>query len=309
MKWITFQGAAGDQVGVVSDGGVYVVDDERTLLDLITSGAETMRTIGASALDGEPIHPMGEVELCSPVAPNCVRDFLSFLDHYRNATLNPDLAEIWNKQPAFYFSNPWATAGPADPIHISPGSAMFDFELEVAAVIGTGGHHLHPDEAEAHIAGYMIFCDWSARDLQLAEMETGLGPVKGKDSANTFGPMFVTSDELEPHRSKKGFDLGMRAWVNDRQVTSGSLSQLDWSFGEMIAYASRGTHVRAGDVIGSGTVPMGCLLEHAMKDGDDFAGFLEPGDRLRLEVDLLGELDLCVTDPLPAHPIRASSQN
>lgn len=309
MKWVTYSGPTGDRVGVVADQGVYAADTDRSLLELITAGPDTLPALAVDALAGQPDQEFSYALLRSPIQPACVRDFLSFLDHYRNATLNTDLAPVWHNQPAFYFSNPWAVAGPADEVPTPPGCHMFDFELEVAAVIGTDGVNLHPDVAHDHIAGFMIFCDWSARDLQLAEMELGLGPSKGKDSANTFGPMFVTADEVLRHRSKKGFDLSMKAWVNDEPVTNGSLSELDWSFGEMIAYASRGTRVRAGDVIGTGTVPMGCLLEHAMRDGADFRGWLEPGDRVRLEVDLLGELDLVVAESPTLHPIRESSKN
>lgn len=306
MRWVTFEDAGDVRVGVVQGTAVHAIADDRTLLELLQAGDATMKTLADAAGRRSPAVAFDEAVLHAPLAPPTVRDFMSFLDHYRNATLNAELAPIWSEQPSFYFSNPHATLGPSDPAPISPGCSMFDFELEVAAVIGVDGFNLHPDEAEAHIAGYTIFCDWSARDLQLAEMQFGLGPVKGKDTGTTLGPMLVTADELAPHRSGNGFDLAMRAWINDDLVTEGSLAQLDWSFPEMVAYASRGTHVRVGDVIGSGTVPLGCLLEHAMRDGEDFRGWLAPGDRVRIEVELLGSLDLEVAAPLPVHPVRRS---
>ncbi len=310
MKWVSYRtttnGADNEHVGVVNDDVIHRVDDTRPLLDLIRSGAATMTSLAESAIErAEPVS-FDDVTVLAPLTPPSVRDFLCFLDHYRNCTLNQDLAPIWEQQPAFYFSNPHATLGPADHVPVPPGCNMFDFELEVAAVVGADGANLHPDEADDYIVGYMILCDWSARDLQLAEMEFGLGPAKGKDSANTLGPMLVTADELEGRRSGKGFALSMRAWVNDELVTDGSLDQLDWSFAEMVAYASRGTVVRAGDVIGSGTVPLGCLLEHAMRDGDDFRGWLEPGDRVRMEVEGLGSLEMDVAEGQALHPVRAS---
>ncbi|MFK7918493.1 MAG: fumarylacetoacetate hydrolase family protein [Ilumatobacter sp.] len=307
MKWVTYDNAGTARVGIVHGNAIHDVDDDRTLLELLRAGPDVMNAVADAASRATPTTPFDQAVLHAPLDPPSVRDFLCFLDHYRNATLNPDLAPIWSEQPAFYFSNPHATIGPATPAPVSPGCDMFDFELEVACVIGTDGANLHPDEAEAHIAGYTIFCDWSARDLQLAEMQFGLGPTKGKDGATTLGPTLVTADELADRRSGKGFDLSMRAWVNDELVTDGSLAQLDWSFAEMVAHASRGTEVRVGDVIGSGTVPMGCLLEHAMRDGEDFRGWLAPGDRLRVEVELLGTLDLVVADPPTLHPTRSTT--
>lgn len=111
-----------------------------------------------------------------------------------------------------------AVVGPNDPVHISPGSRWFDFELEIAAIVGRGGHDLHPDRAEEHIAGFTILCDWSARDLQYREAELGLGPAKGKDGATTLGPHLVTLDELAPHRDQRGWSLRMQAWVNDEHA-------------------------------------------------------------------------------------------
>lgn len=309
MKWVTFEHNGNARVGIVQNSAIHGSGDDRTLLELLRSGPEAMAAVAKAAGSAAPAAAFDEANLLAPLEPPSVRDFLCFLDHYRNATLNSDLAPIWTEQPAFYFSNPHATIGPNDPAPISPGCDMFDFEVEVACVIGIDGANLHPDDAEAHIAGYTIFCDWSARDLQLTEMQFGLGPTKGKDGATTLGPMLVTADELADRRAGKGFNLTMRAWVNDELVTDGSLAQLDWSFPEMVAHASRGTEVKVGDVIGSGTVPMGCLLEHAMRDGEDFRGWLAPGDRVRIEVELLGSLDLVVADPPPLHPIRSTTDD
>ncbi len=307
MRWVTYDNGGDAKVGIVRGRDIHDSGDDRTLLELLRAGPGEMDAVAAAASRSAPTITVEEATLHAPLEPPSVRDFMCFLDHYRNATLNPDLDPIWSEQPAFYFSNPHATIGPATPAPISPGCDMFDFELEVACVIGTGGTNLHPDEADAHIAGYTIFCDWSARDLQFVDMQLGLGPTKGKDGATTLGPALVTADELADRRSGKGFDLRMRAWINDELVTDGSLAQLDWSFAEMVAHASRGTEVRVGDVIGSGTVPMGCLLERAMRDGEDFRGWLAAGDRLRLDVDVLGTLDLVVANQLPSHPTREST--
>ncbi len=115
-----------------------------------------------------------------------------------------------------------------------------DLELEVAAVIGRAGTNLTPAQARTHIAGYTIFNDWSARDLQLTEMQLGLGPCKGKDFANTLGPWIVTADELEPYRSEDRLDLALEAKVNGRPLGRDTLASMAWSFEELVSYASRG---------------------------------------------------------------------
>ena len=306
MRWITHQANTKPTTALVLGDAVHDLPGEQRLIDLLRNGPQALDRAADEARSEPPSGSLDTVELLAPLQPPSMRDFLCFLDHYRNATLNPDLDPVWDRQPAFYFPNPHAVYAPSADVPISPGCTMFDFELEVGAVIGAEGANLHPDDADAHIAGYLIFCDWSARDLQLGEMGLGLGPAKGKDGATTLGPMFVTADELADRRSGKGFDLTMRAYVNDELVTDGNLDQLDWSFAEMVAYASRGTRVVPGDVIGSGTVPNGCLLEHAMRDGDDFRGWLQPGDTGRMEVERLGTLEMTVADSDGAHPVRSS---
>ena len=124
-------------------------------------------------------------------------------------------------------------------------------------IIGRAGRNLTPDQAGAYIAGYTIFNDWSARDLQIEEMKLGLGICKGKDFANTLGPWIVTPDELEPFRSGDRLDLDLRARVNDRELGDDTLANMAWSFEELIAYASRGAWIRPGDVLGLGHLRLG----------------------------------------------------
>ena len=154
----------------------------------------------------------------------------------------------------------------------------------------------------------MLFCDWSARDLQAAEMTLNLGPAKGKDSANGFGPWLVTTDELAERAAGHGYDVAMSAAVNGVGYSSGNLADLYWSFGEMIAYASRGTRVRAGDLIGSGTVGTGCILELARVHGADAYPYLQAGDHVHLEADLLGAIDAAVLPARPPVMLRAPAE-
>src|SRR5664280_79320 len=243
--------------------------------------------------------------------PPSIRDFMAFEAHVRTArqahgqAMDPD----WYELPVFYFTNPAAVRGPNDDIPISPGSQQFDYELEVAAVIGRGGADLHPDTAEEHISGYLLLCDWSARDLQAREMRQRLGPVKGKDGATSFGPVLVTSDELAPLRQGAAFDLRMTASVNGRPYSAGNLADLYWSFGQLLAYASRGTRLLPGDVIGSGTVGTGCILELSAVHGEQRYPWLRPGDEVELAVGQLGSIRSRITAAPEPIPLRAGGRS
>jgi 2-keto-4-pentenoate hydratase/2-oxohepta-3-ene-1,7-dioic acid hydratase in catechol pathway len=148
--------------------------------------------------------------------------------------------------------------------------------------------------------------DWSARDVQRREMQLSMGPVKGKDFATSLGPMLVTPDELQPARAGRAYDLAMTAKVNGVEYSRASLADIHWSFGEMIAYASRGTAVRAGDVIGSGTCGTGCILELSLVHGTERYPWLHPGDVVELEVERLGLLRNRVVEGAVFPPLRGA---
>ncbi|MFI6937128.1 fumarylacetoacetate hydrolase family protein [Streptomyces sp. NPDC050287] len=156
-------------------------------------------------------------------------------------------------------------------------------------MIGRPGRDIPRERALDHIADYTILCDWSARDLQLRELPLGAGPAKSMDGAITLGPLLVTPDEIESRRSGKGFALVMTAALNGKHVSEGRWDSIDWDFADMIAYTSRGTELRPCDVIGSGTVPTGCLFEHYATSPETFTGWLQPGDEVRLSIEGLGQ--------------------
>ena len=292
MRFVTYASqAGGDRVGVVQDGEVLGSEPVASLLDLLDQG--NLRQAGERIL-GSPVEriPYAEAALRAPLEPRSLRDCAGFLQHLRNLSRAADMPVDGRhlQFPPFYFSNPAAVIGPCDDVPIAPDSVMFDYELEIAAVIGKPGANIPLGQAESHIAGYTILCDWSARDLQVNEMPLRLGPAKGKDTANTLGPMLVTPDELEPFRSGQAFDLQMTAHVDEDLVSRGRWNTIDWGFPDMITYASRGTRLRPGDVIGSGTVETGCLFEHYAVDPGNFRGWLTPGTEVRLAVEQLGEL-------------------
>ena len=212
----------------------------------------------------------------------------------------------WYQAPTFYFTNPYALVGAYDDVPVPPGSARFDFELEVAAVVGRDGASLTADQAREHVFGYTIFNDWSARDLQAREMKVNLGPAKGKDSATTLGPWLVTADELEPYRDDEGFlALDLRVAVNGVEIGQDLLSNMGWPFEELVAYASRGTWVRAGDVLGSGTCGNGgCLAELWGRRGRMEPPPLQPGDLVEMTVEGIGAIRNRVVPGLELPPVR-----
>jgi fumarylacetoacetate (FAA) hydrolase len=218
-----------------------------------------------------------------------LRDFYSFEAHVKTARARRGLAMLpeWYEQPVFYFSNPRAVFGHDAVVPHPKNSQALDFELEVAAIIGKGGIDIEVAEAEAHIIGYTIMNDWSARDLQRQEMKVGLGPAKGKDFATSLGPTLIDPTTLANRRAGKGYDLAMVARRNGQECSRGNWRDIGWSFAEMIARASADCMLYPGDVIGSGTVGTGCILELGE---ENVGGWLQPGDVLELEIERFGIL-------------------
>ncbi len=238
-----------------------------------------------------------EVTLLAPVPrPPSMRDGYAFRQHVETARRNRGLAMIpeFDEFPVFYFTNHQAVIGPG-PLHVRPRQLdKLDFELEAAIVIGQESRDLTAQNADAVIFGMTIMNDFSARTLQMKEMLMSLGPAKGKDFATALGPYLVTMDELTDCTSKtlngNVFDMGMRAFVNGVQVSSGNVRDMTWTFAQILERASYGVTLYPGDVIGSGTCGTGCFLElNGSKVTND--QWLKPGDTMALEIDALGRLE------------------
>jgi len=236
--------------------------------------------------------------------PPAFRDFYAFERHVRTMweRRGGEIPEAWYRIPVFYLSNTSEIRGPDDPVWAPRGSSELDFELEVGALVDTPAFDLPEERAEEAIGGYFVMNDWSARDLQREEMAVRMGPAKGKDFATSIGPWLVTPDELVDARAEdgKGPELTMRADVRGAdghlvEVSSGTWSTIHYSFGQMLARASADAHIRPGEILGSGTVGGGCLLE--VKD-ETLGRWLEPGDDVTLEIERLGTL----RSPVVAHP-------
>jgi 2-keto-4-pentenoate hydratase/2-oxohepta-3-ene-1,7-dioic acid hydratase in catechol pathway len=211
MRWLTYRHDGVERVGMLDEADtVHGLAPGPTMLDLLRSHDGLNAHADSILCIAEHTAPIADVVVCAPLQPPSV--------------------------PCFYFTNAAAVLGPTDDVAIFPGSQQFDYELEVGAVIGRAGRDIPRDKAGEHIAGYTILCDWSARDLQLAEMPMGAGPAKGKDGATTLGPWLVTPDELEPYRAGKGFALTMTASVNGDEISQGRWDSIDWDFADMIAY-------------------------------------------------------------------------
>jgi 2-keto-4-pentenoate hydratase/2-oxohepta-3-ene-1,7-dioic acid hydratase in catechol pathway len=298
MRYASYQVEGTSRCAVVGPDGLHPLPVGLTGLELVRSGLPAALEAGAAALGG-PAVPLASVRLLPPLQPPTVRDFVAFEEHVegvaRSVSGEGRVMPEWYQAPAFYFTNPYAVTGPFDDVPVPPGCQAFDFELEVAAVIGADGASLSASAAREHIFGYTVLNDWSARDLQAREMKVGLGPAKGKDSATTLGPWLVTADELEPYRDADGFlALEARVSLNGAEVGHDLLSNMSWPFEELIAYASRGTWVRAGDVIGSGTCGNGgCLAElwgRQGRRGERVPPPLRPGDVVEMTVEGIGTI-------------------
>ncbi|MCV0404198.1 MAG: fumarylacetoacetate hydrolase family protein [Chloroflexi bacterium] len=251
--------------------------------DLLAAEVESHLDAGALAF-GPPI-----------IAPPSFRDFYAFERHVETMWKRRDMQipEAWYRLPVFYFSNVSEIRGPGDPVWAPRTSSELDYELEVAALIDTPVRDMAAARGEEAVGGYMILNDWSARDLQREETTVRLGPAKGKDFASTIGPWLVTPDELSDARRDKGYDLQMRATVNGEELSRGTWSSAQFSFGEMVERASADVLLRPGDILGSGTVGTGCLLE--IKD-EKLGRYLEPGDTVTLAIERLGELSAPVVE-------------
>jgi fumarylacetoacetate (FAA) hydrolase len=245
-----------------------------------------------------------EVQLLAPIPrPSSLRDGYAFRQHVETSRRNRglEMISLFDSFPVFYFGNHHTVKGPG-PVHCMPDHfKKLDFELEAAIVVSRTGKNIAAVDADSFIAGLMIMNDFSARSLQMEEMLLSLGPAKGKDFATTTGPWLVTLDELKAsevnckkNHTGKSWNLKMSATVNDRIVSEGNLSDMEWTFAELIARASYGVELYPGDIIGSGTVGTGCFLElngtGKLNDPDYKEQWLKAGDKIELKVDALGSL-------------------
>ena len=250
------------------------------VLDEIRSAQGDLATVDRNVLGQRLRYSLDEVELLAPVTrPSSIRDCSAFEEHVRNCSGPRGVPEEWYRHPSYYKGNPHTVVGTGVPVQRPAGETRMDYELEFAVVIGTPGRDIPVTAAEAHIAGYTVFNDVSCRDIQMAEMKTFLGPAKGKDfdGGNVLGPYLVTPEDFEPTAAN-----AMIARVDGVEWSRGTTDTAHYSVAEIISHISREETLRAGDVIGVGTVGGGCGLE--------LGRFPEMGQVVELEVAGLGVL-------------------
>lgn len=280
MKLVSFEGG----LGAVRAGGIVSLAKLGVdLLGLIDGGPKAL----AEAKKLLPSAPaVKKAKLRAPFMPRALRDFFAYEDHAlagaarRKETLAPE----WYDQPVYYKGNPRELYGPEDVVPWPSYTRKLDFELEVALVVGKKGRDVSIQDAPSHFFGFMLYNDWSARDIQRNEMVCRMGPAKGKDFANSFGPWLVTADEIgtEP-------EVALSVWVNGRLWSEGSTSLRHWTWAEMLSHVSQGETILPGDVLGSGTYHKGCGL--------DLDRWIAPGDKVELRSDKLGTLASTVGKP------------
>jgi 2-keto-4-pentenoate hydratase/2-oxohepta-3-ene-1,7-dioic acid hydratase in catechol pathway len=225
-------------------------------------------------------YPASEVCLLSPLTrANMLRDFLAFEAHTRRGyeRRGQEMPSLWYELPVYYKGNNRSLVGPDADVTWPAYTEKFDYELEIACVIGKQGRNVPVERAHAYIAGYCILNDFSARDAQMREVQLRLGPAKGKDFATGLGPYLVTPDEVGDPRN-----LRMTARVNGETWSDGNSGTSHWTFEQMIAHVSRDETIYPGDVFGSGTVGGGC--------GYELDRWVRPGDVIELEIEKLGTL-------------------
>ena len=289
MKFVSFSTSnTSIRTGLLLEDGIQPLPFA-SLMDLIQAGEAGLERV--RKLKDTSRVPLPEARLHAPISrPTTLRDAYAFESHVKTASANRgrEVPEEWYKYPIFYFTNPANIYGPDDDIPYPAYTQALDYELEIAAVIGKPGRDIRLEDAPSHIFGYTIFNDWSARDIQREEMKVGLGPAKGKDFASSLGPCIITTEELvDKTVGRPGvYDLVMCGRVNGTERSRGNFKDIFWSFGEILARASDSVTLLPGDVIGSGTVGTGCLLELTKAKGP----WLQKGDVVELEIERIGIL-------------------
>lgn len=304
MKLVTYGAADGTTRAAVLEGGYLhdaasilqepVLRDVQQLLELPYDGLARLRE---RILDGASSGiSVAGVTLQSPILqPPQIRDHFTFEAHASGGG-TIELPTVWYERPVFYFASTACMFGSGATIR-PPRTNGLDYELEIAAIIGREVSNVEPEDAWDAIAGFTIFNDWSARDIQQEEMVVRLGPSKGKDFATSLGPWMVTVDEIAPFIKDDRLDLQCRVLVNGKTWGEGRTGAMHHGWSTIVSHAAASSRLLPGDILASGTVT-GCCIYDALR-GDYGARYLLPGDRVELEVEGLGTLVNVVGPPSP----------
>ena len=331
MKIVTYKYKESSYLGLIVNKKIYSLNSiASSMNDFLQMEEEGMRKAkeleesiknANSNLEGIPLNSS---VLLAPVPnpPSC-RDAYAFRQHVATARRNRgvDMIPEFDQFPIFYFTNHNAILGPTDDIICMPDHMQkLDFELEAAIVIGKKGRNIKAKDADDYIAGYLIMNDMSARALQMEEMRLNLGPAKGKDFCTIIGPYLVTKDELESKRSTTAnghdgdtYSLNMKCWINGELLSEGNMKDMNWTFAEIVERCAYGADILPGDVIGSGTVGTGCLLElngsHKLENPDYEPVWLKDGDVIEMEIEGLGKIKNKIVLENDTHSLFALKKN
>ncbi len=317
MKLLTYLRDGNEQLACYIDGYVFDLEDLHPDLpnsmsimlnyweDLFPVAQEAETAVKNGRIAKGRGAPADGLKLMAPVPfPTSCRDGYAFRQHVAAARRNRkvDMIAEFDEYPVFYFTNHHSVQGPGNVRCMPDHFEKLDFELECAVLICKHGRNIPAEEADNYMGGLMIMNDLSARQLQMEEMLLNLGPAKGKDFCTAIGPWLVTLDELKQFEitpkeghTGKSWNLKMTCSVNGKQVSEGNLSDMDWTFAEIIERCAYGVDLYPGDVIGSGTVGTGCFLElngtGKLNDPDYKEQWLQEGDVVEMEIEGLGKLN------------------
>ena len=306
LSTYTLKKSSKELIGLLKEDSLInlnVFFGEISLLELIQLPDWKELIINKTKSNNLTIHKLEEVKLLAPIPrPNSLRDAYAFRQHVETSRRNRGLEMIkeFDDFPVFYFSNHNAIFGPHDDVECMPSHfEKLDYELEIAILIGKEGRNIKAKNAKEYITGFMIMNDMSSRGLQMKEMKLNLGPAKGKDFASVLGPYLVTLDELlgnvvNEDDSGCNYNLEMTCSVNGKLLSKGNLKDMAWSFEKIIERVSYGATIYPGDIIGSGTVGTGCLLEingtNKLKHADFAEMWLKENDIVEMEIENLGKI-------------------
>ncbi len=233
------------------------------------------------------VFALQEVTLLTPLPqPNSLRDFIVFEKHMRRGydALGIEPPRVWYEMPIYYKGNARSLLGHDQDLLWPAYTERLDYELEMACIIGKEGRDIPQEQAEAYIFGFACLNDFSARDIQMREMQCRLGPAKGKDFGTAIGPWIVTRDEAGNYQN-----LRMAARINGEVWSEGNSRDMYHSWARIIAHVSMGETLYPTDILGSGTVGLGCGLE--------LDRWLKPGDVVEIEIENIGVLRNRVIKP------------
>ncbi|TCP56646.1 2-keto-4-pentenoate hydratase/2-oxohepta-3-ene-1,7-dioic acid hydratase in catechol pathway [Tamaricihabitans halophyticus] len=266
-------------LGAFFAGGSAARQLAEDVVGAVLAAREAGRLAGSAA--HLVIFPPEEVQLLAPMRPRRIRDYLTYQQHATGAGVA--VPPAFSAMPICYQCNVDSVIGPDEVIPWPAYTDQLDYELEIGFFVGTGGRDLSPERAAERIGGVTLFNDVSARDIQFFEMSMGIGPSKGKDFCNVLGPVVVTMDEIDEYA------IELTARVNGAVWSHGTTANRQYSFAEVLAWASYGEDVYPGEFLAVGTVGGGC--------GAELDRWIQPGDVVELEASGIGVLRNQVGQP------------